>query len=113
MMNLLTLNSFIHSRLYNYFHSKKIKLVDLKPKHLQDFFDFLFNEGLSANTIKHYRANISKALKSAVITEIIDSNPVTKLEPIKVKEYTADFYTQEEILQLMVQEQEELIIVMA
>lgn len=91
----------IKGRLYKYFKSKKIKLVDLKPKHIQDFFDLLFSEGLSGNTIKHYRANISKALKSAVITEIIDSNPATKLEPIKVKEYTADYYTQDELLSLM------------
>ena len=91
----------IKGRLYKYFKAKKIKLVDLKPKHIQDFFDLLFSEGLSGNTIKHYRANISKALKSAVITEIIDSNPTTKLEPIKVKEYTADYYTQDELLNLM------------
>lgn len=91
----------IKGRLYKYFKTKKIKLVDLKPKHIQDFFDLLFSEGLSGNTIKHYRANISKALKSAVITEIIDSNPATKLEPIKVKEYTADYYTQDELLNLM------------
>lgn len=91
----------IKGRLYNYFKATKIKLVDIKPKHIQDFFDFLFSEGLSGSTIKHYRANISKALKSAVITEIIDSNPVTKLEPIKIKEYTADFYTQDELLFLM------------
>ena len=91
----------IKGRLYKYFKAKKIKLVDLKPKHIQDFFDLLFSESLSGNTIKHYRANISKALKSAVITEIIDSNPATKLEPIKVKEYTADYYTQDELLNLM------------
>ncbi len=91
----------IKGRLYKYFKAKKIKLVDLKPKHIQDFFDLLFSEGLSGNTIKHYRANISKALKGAVITEIIDSNPATKLEPIKVKEYTADYYTQDELLNLM------------
>ena len=91
----------IKGRLYKYFKAKKIKLVDLKPKHIQDFFDLLFSEGLSGNTIKHYRANISKALKSAVITEIIDSNPASKLEPIKVKEYTADYYTQDELLNLM------------
>ena len=91
----------IKGRLYKYFKAKKIKLVDLKPKHIQDFFDLLFSEGLSGNTIKHYKANISKALKSAVITEIIESNPATKLEPIKVKEYTADYYTQDELLNLM------------
>ncbi len=88
-------------RLYKYFKAKKIKLVDLKPKHIQDFFDLLFSEGLSSNTIKHYRANISKALKGAVINEIIDSNPATKLESIKTKEYTADYYTQDELLNLM------------
>lgn len=80
---------------------KKLNQFDLKPKHIQDFFDLLFAEGLSGNTVKHYRANISKALKSAVITEIIDSNPATKLETIKTKEYTADYYTQDELLNLM------------
>ena len=93
----------IRSRLYKYFKSKKIKLMELKPKHIQDFFDLLYSEGLSSNTIKHYRANISKALKSAMINEIIDSNPATKLEPIKIKEYTADYYTQDELLILMEQ----------
>lgn len=88
----------IKGRLYKYFKAKKIKL---KPKHIQDFFDLLFSEGLSSNTIKHYRANISKALKGAVINEIIDSNPATKLESIKTKEYTADYYTQDELLNLM------------
>lgn len=91
----------IKSRLYKYFKATKIKLMELKPKHIQDFFDLLFAEGLSANTVKHYRANISKALKSAVILELIDSNPATKLEPIKVKEYTANYYTQDELLNLM------------
>lgn len=91
----------IKGRLYNYFQLKQIKLIDLKPKHIQDFFDYLFAEGLSGGTVKHYRANISKALKSAVITELIDSNPVTKLEPIKVKEYTADYYSNDELLNLM------------
>ena len=91
----------VKGRLYKYFKAKKIKLIDLKPKHIQDFFDLLFSEGLSGNTIKHYRANISKALKSAVINEIIDSNPATKLETIKIKEYTADYYTQDELLNLM------------
>lgn len=69
----------IKGRLYNYFKTTKIKLTELKPKHIQDFFDFLFSEGLSGSTVKHYRANISKALKSAVIIELIDSNPATKL----------------------------------
>ena len=91
----------IKGRLYNYFKAKKIKLIELKPKHIQDFFDFLFSEGLSGSTVKHYRANINKALKSAVITELIDSNPATKLEPIKVKEYTADYYSPDELLDLM------------
>ena len=49
--------------------------------------DKLNIKGLSGNTIKHYRANISKALKSAVITEIIDSNPATKLETIMARSF--------------------------
>ena len=71
----------------------KVIVVD----YFQDFFDLIFAEGLSENTVKYYRANISKALKSAVITEIIDINLATKLEKIKTKEYTADYYTQDEL----------------
>lgn len=91
----------VKGRLYNYFQYQKIKLFDLKSKHIQDFFDSLFNEGLSASTIKHYRTNITKALKQAVINEIIEISPADKLETIKIKEYTADFYTQDELLELI------------
>lgn len=91
----------VKGRLYNYFKDKKIKLIDLKAKHIQQFYDSLYNDGLSGNTVKHYRANITKALRSAVITEIIPTNPAEKLEAIKVKEYTADFYNADETLKLI------------
>lgn len=91
----------IKGRLYKYFKAKKIKLVDLKPKHIQDFFDLLFAEGLSGNTVKHYRANISKALQYAMKTDIIPTNPADKVDLPKIEEYNQNFYTSDEVKTLL------------
>lgn len=88
----------IKGRLYNYFKSIKIKLIDLKASHLKDFINYLFNEGLSGNTICHYLSNINSALKDAITKEIIEYNPLDKIPPIKKDEFIPEFYTDEELL---------------
>lgn len=91
----------VKGRLYSYFKEKNIKLLDLKPIHITEFYEHLSKIGLSNNTIKHYNANISKALKRAVIKEIIPSNPIDKIDNIKEKQFIGDFFTLEELEQLM------------
>ena len=62
-----------------YFRKRGIKLVDLTPKHIQDFY-LSELERVSANTVIHYHANIHKALKYAVKIDLIPSNPADKIE---------------------------------
>lgn len=76
----------VKGRLYSYFKEKSIKLIDLKPIHITEFYEHLSKIGLCNNTIKHYNANISKALKRAVIKEIIPSNTIDKIDNIKEKQ---------------------------
>ncbi len=85
-----------------YFESKKIKLYDLKPQHIQDFYNYKLNDcGLTANTIHHYHANISKALNYAVKMGKIKNNPANKVELPKKEQHTAEYYEVDELKKLL------------
>ena len=91
----------VKGKMYSYFKEKNIKLIDIKPIHITEFYEYLSKQGIGNNAIKHYNANISKALKRAVVKEIIPSNPIDRIENIKEKQFIGDFYTVEELEQLM------------
>ena len=91
----------VNGRLADYFRNKKITLQDIKPNHIQDFYQYLLDEGLSGNTVKHYHANIRKALQYAMKTDIIPSNPADKVDLPKIEEYCPKFYTSDEVKTLL------------
>ena len=91
----------INGRMTDYFGNKDITLQDIKPKHIQDFYSHLLEEGLSGNTVKHYHANIRKALQYAMRTDIIPSNPADKVELPKIQKYNPSFYTSDEVKGLL------------
>lgn len=85
-----------------YFRERKITLYELKPYHIQDFYAYkMNNDGISANTILHYHANIHKALAYAVKTERIPTNPADKVELPKKQKHIANYYTQGELNTLL------------
>lgn len=85
-----------------YFRERKITLYELKPYHIQDFYTFkMNNDGISANTILHYHANIHKALAYAVKTERIPTNPADRVELPKKQKHIANYYTQDELNTLL------------
>lgn len=87
----------INGRLADYFKDKKITLQNIKSKHIQDFYQYLLDDGLSGNTVKHYHANIRKALQYAMKTDVILSNPADKVDLPKIQEYNPKFYTSDEV----------------
>lgn len=92
----------IHSSICPHFDERKIKLCDLKPYHIQDFYNKkMEKEGLSANTICHYHANIHKALNYAVKTERIKENPSDNIELPKKEKHLAEYYTTDELKVLL------------
>lgn len=85
-----------------YFAELGIKLSDLKTFHIQDFYTYkMKHDGISPNTIYHYHANIHKSLQYAVKTERIKNNPADNVELPKKKKYIADFYTADELKELI------------
>lgn len=91
----------VKGRLCPYFKSKKIKLIDLKPRDIQDFINHLYKQRLKGSTIAHYTSNMNTALKEAVIAEIIPSNPMDRIESVKKEVYIPEFYTDDELIELI------------
>lgn len=91
----------VKGKLCPYFKSKKIKLIDLRPRDIQDFINYLYKQKLKGSTIAHYTSNMNTALKEAVIAEIIPSNPMDRIESIKKEVYIPEFYTDDELIELI------------
>lgn len=85
------------TKVSEYFKEKNIKLMNLKPYHIQKFYDYLYNKGLGGNTILHYHANIRKALDTAMKLDIIPTNPADKIERPKKEKFIGDYYNLEEL----------------
>lgn len=85
-----------------YFKKKNIILYDLKPYQIQSFYSHkMQHDGVTGNTIKHYHANIHKALSYAVKMGRIKSNPADMVELPKIEKYQPQYYTQSELKQLI------------
>lgn len=92
----------VEKQICPYFAERKIKLHDLKPYHIQDFYKWKMDkDGVTGNTIHHYHANIHKALRNAYETERIKDNPASKVVLPKKERFTADFYTADEMRLLL------------
>ena len=91
----------VKGKLCPYFKSKKIKLIDLRPRDIQDFINYLYKQNLKGSTIAHHTSNMNTALKEAVIAEIIPSNPMDRIESVKKEVYIPEFYTDDELIELI------------
>lgn len=88
-----------------YFREKGIRLQELKPCDLTDYYKFKNNtdsklekaEPLSPHTIQHHHQNISKALNDAVEKGYINYNPDVNSKRPKLKTFNAKFLNQKQI----------------
>ncbi len=88
----------IQNHIAPYFQKRKIRLVELKPYLLEDFYAHLMSEkGLSAQTVRHNHRVISKALNDALRHDMILSNPAQKAELPKIKKYVGSFLNPEQL----------------
>ncbi|MBR3046561.1 MAG: site-specific integrase [Oscillospiraceae bacterium] len=90
-------------KISTYFNEKypELLLCEITPLQIQQFYNDLYNSGLTGNTVKHYHANIHKALKYAVKMDMLESNPADKVELPKLEKYKACFYSKEELNKLL------------
>lgn len=90
------------TRIKNYFDERypHLLLGNLTALQLQQFYNDKYNSGLSGNSVKHYHANIHKALKYAVKMDMLDINVADKVELPKIQKFEANFYNKDELEQL-------------
>jgi integrase len=80
-----------------YFDKKNILLTDLKPLHIESYYQHMRGRGNSSNTILHHHVIIRKALDYAVKTDLISTNPADKIERPKIGKYIGNFCNRDEI----------------
>jgi integrase len=91
--------SMCKSPIVPYFKDKKIKLVDLKPKDIQDFYTLQLKR-VKASTVIHYHTIIHRSLKYAVKIDVIPVNPASKIERPRQERFIGSFYDKNEVNQL-------------
>ena len=98
-----TYNSYeqiVNDRITKYFTKNKIKLVDIQAIDIQEYYNTLFSDGLSANTVIHHHAIIRKSLDYAYKMDIIQNNPADKVQRPKKEQYIGSFYNENELNEL-------------
>ena len=98
-----TYNSYeqiVNDRITKYFTKNKIKLIDIQAIDIQEYYNTLFSDGLSANTVIHHHAIIRKALDYAYKMDIIPNNPADKVQRPKKDQYIGSFYNENELAEL-------------
>lgn len=83
----------------NYFPD--ITLLEITPKHIQDYYSYELNENkVSCNTVLHRHANLRKALQHAMRLGLIPSNPADCVQRPKKEKYQASYYSGQELTTL-------------
>lgn len=92
-----------------YFRLQKIKLQDLRPIDLEDYYfsqlrpdsNLETGEALSPTTIKHHHQNISKALSDAVRLGLIQYNPASAARTPKARKFNAEFLNGKQLEEML------------
>ncbi|WP_411677868.1 tyrosine-type recombinase/integrase [Caproicibacter sp.] len=92
--------TMLDGRVNRYFTKLDVTVGEVTPQHLQDFYQTIFDEGHTPNTVIHYHAVLRKALQNAVKKDILGSNPADKVDRPKKNVYQAQFYSAEEMMTL-------------
>ena len=93
----------IKSKIIPYFDERfpQLKLCEVTPKHIQDYYTWEMNEnGVKANTVIHRHANIRKALQYAFKTGLIENNPADRIERPKKEKFIGSIYNDKELEKL-------------
>jgi len=87
----------IDGRISNAFVKTGITIGSLKPQQIQDFYQTILDDGCTTNTVIRYHALLRKAMQNAVKKDIIEKNPVDKVDRPKKNIYHAEHYNAEEM----------------
>ena len=92
----------INGRIRRYFTARReLTVGSITAKDIEDFYDWMFTSGVVANTVIHYHAIFGKAFKDAVRKDYLEVNPMLKVDRPKKNSFRPNFYTKDEVQQLL------------
>lgn len=94
-------SNMINGRVERWFRPLRVSLRDVTPSQIEHFYQSIFDEDYTANTVIHYHAILRKALHAAVKKDLILKNPADKVDRPKKTGYTASYYSKEEMMTLL------------
>lgn len=95
-------HGMIYGKIRRYFEPKtKLTVGNLQPKDIEDFYDSLFADGVTANTVIHYHAIMRRAFGQAFKDGLIDSNPLDRVDRPKKIKFHGENYSEDELKALL------------
>ena len=98
----------VSGKMAKYFDGK-ITLADCKPRLIHGFYDYLREDGDSEQTILHYHNLLHTAFEYAIRQEILEYNPMDRVERPQPKKFVGDFYSVDEVKTLLEHAREDVI----
>ncbi|MFB5374595.1 tyrosine-type recombinase/integrase [Enterococcus faecalis] len=92
---------YVEKRIKTFFEPSKLLLTDLRPAHLQKYYQQILDDGCTTNTVIHYHAFLRKALQNALINELCDVNIADRVKRPRKNHFMQKFYNSEEVLELI------------
>ena len=100
--------SRVNGKMKKYFDTK-ITLADCKPRLIHGFYDYLREDGDSEQTVLHYHNLLHTAFEYAIRQEILEYNPMDRVERPQVKKFVGAFYSVDEVKVLLEKAKEDVI----
>ena len=95
-------HGMIYGKIRRYFEPKtKLTVGNLQPKDIEDFYDSLFADGVTANTVIHYHAIMRRAFSQAFKDGLIDANPFDRVDRPKKNKFHGENYSEDELKALL------------
>lgn len=91
----------LRGRISDFFKPLNLKLDEVNANHINQLCESIISSGCKQNTAIRYRALVMVALEYAYKNDMIITNPCAKSERPKKNEYTASFYSKDELNTLL------------
>ena len=94
-------HGMIYGKMQTYFNAHpELTVGNLKPKDIKDFYQWIFDSGVKANTVIHYHTVLHRVFLQAFKDELISVNPFDRVERPKKNKFQGKNYTEEELVKL-------------
>lgn len=92
-------HGMIYGRIRRYFTARNnLTVGNITSTDIEDFYDWMFESGVVANTVIHYHTVLHSAFKRAFKDGLIDANPFDRIDRPKKNKFTGEHYSEDEMI---------------